>query len=378
MRSNRWSKSETGGLWLPQPSRRTILSGAVGGVALLLGCGSEKPAKTDGGDAGREGGADTGGPGGMEAGVDGHVDAGQDLALEAGQDLAPDAGQDLAPDVTQNLVRDAREDVVYDLHPETASLECTERAQQIVGPYPAPGVQLERSDIRSDPGDNGLVKPGAPLRVVIRVGSKGDAGCRPLHGAVVNAWQCDATGQYASYTVLGTGMNMFLRGYQLTDASGVVEFQTIYPGSYPGRTVHIHFAVRERERELVADLPRRRLRRSAVLPRRRHRRGRRAGAVFGRGPDSERSGRLLPGRHAGDGVPIGGPLARGARAGRVTNQLCALGQRDGVPAHVTRADALCEWDQKTSIAEIVAESRVAVNDRTYLPEPSAGSVNSRT
>ena len=28
---------------------------------------------------------------------------------------------------------------------------------------------------------------------------------------------------------------------QTTDANGLVEFETIYPGWYPGRTVHIHF-----------------------------------------------------------------------------------------------------------------------------------------
>jgi protocatechuate 3,4-dioxygenase beta subunit len=36
----------------------------------------------------------------------------------------------------------------------------------------------------------------------------------------------------------------FLRGYQLTDQAGEVRFQTIYPGWYPGRAVHIHFKIR--------------------------------------------------------------------------------------------------------------------------------------
>jgi protocatechuate 3,4-dioxygenase beta subunit len=36
----------------------------------------------------------------------------------------------------------------------------------------------------------------------------------------------------------------FLRGYQATDASGTTQFMTIYPGWYPGRTVHIHFKIR--------------------------------------------------------------------------------------------------------------------------------------
>jgi protocatechuate 3,4-dioxygenase beta subunit len=36
----------------------------------------------------------------------------------------------------------------------------------------------------------------------------------------------------------------FLRGYQLTDASGLAQFLTIYPGWYSGRAVHVHFKVR--------------------------------------------------------------------------------------------------------------------------------------
>ena len=36
----------------------------------------------------------------------------------------------------------------------------------------------------------------------------------------------------------------FLRGYQLTDQAGRVSFQTIYPGWYSGRAVHLHFKIR--------------------------------------------------------------------------------------------------------------------------------------
>jgi protocatechuate 3,4-dioxygenase beta subunit len=36
----------------------------------------------------------------------------------------------------------------------------------------------------------------------------------------------------------------FLRGYQVTDGSGAASFTTIYPGWYPGRTVHLHFTIR--------------------------------------------------------------------------------------------------------------------------------------
>jgi protocatechuate 3,4-dioxygenase beta subunit len=40
----------------------------------------------------------------------------------------------------------------------------------------------------------------------------------------------------------------FLRGYQVTKADGSTQFTTIYPGWYPGRTVHIHFKVRANSR----------------------------------------------------------------------------------------------------------------------------------
>jgi protocatechuate 3,4-dioxygenase beta subunit len=36
---------------------------------------------------------------------------------------------------------------------------------------------------------------------------------------------------------------VFLRGVQITDAQGTVEFKTIYPGHYPGRVNHIHMKV---------------------------------------------------------------------------------------------------------------------------------------
>ena len=36
----------------------------------------------------------------------------------------------------------------------------------------------------------------------------------------------------------------FMRGVQTADADGILEFQTIYPGWYGGRAVHIHVRVR--------------------------------------------------------------------------------------------------------------------------------------
>src|SRR5207248_236626 len=72
--------------------------------------------------------------------------------------------------------------------------------------------------------------------------------CTPLKGAYVDVWHCDALGVYSDVQggrgSSGTTGTKFLRGYQVTDANGIAEFLTIYPGWYQGRTVHIHFKIR--------------------------------------------------------------------------------------------------------------------------------------
>lgn len=125
----------------------------------------------------------------------------------------------------------------------TATLpQCIVSPEQTEGPYFA-DVQLNRSDIRSDPA-SGTVKEGQPLALTMRVSQISSNGCTPLEGALVDIWHCDATGVYSSFQGEGTADQKFLRGYQVTDAQGTVRFTTIYPGWYQGRTIHIHFKVR--------------------------------------------------------------------------------------------------------------------------------------
>ena len=102
-----------------------------------------------------------------------------------------------------------------------------------------------RSDIRSEPSNNS-VKEGVPLTLNIVVASIGNNSCTPLQGAQVDVWHCDAQGQYSGVSDRGfdTSGQKFLRGFQRTDASGRVQFLTIYPGWYSGRAVHIHFTIR--------------------------------------------------------------------------------------------------------------------------------------
>jgi protocatechuate 3,4-dioxygenase beta subunit len=122
--------------------------------------------------------------------------------------------------------------------------DCIVRPEQTEGPYFV-DERLNRSDIRSDP-TNGAVKEGVPLRLTIKVSRISGSRCIPLSGAYVDLWHCDAFGVYSDvrdpgFSTLG---QRFLRGYQITDATGTVQFTTIYPGWYRGRTVHIHFKIR--------------------------------------------------------------------------------------------------------------------------------------
>jgi protocatechuate 3,4-dioxygenase beta subunit len=121
---------------------------------------------------------------------------------------------------------------------------CVVRPQQTEGPYFV-DEKLNRSDIRTDPSD-GSTKPGVPLRLVFQVTQVSDNSCTPLENATVDIWHCDALGVYSDVADrhANTVGKKFLRGYQVTDARGRAEFTTIYPGWYPGRTVHIHFKIR--------------------------------------------------------------------------------------------------------------------------------------
>jgi protocatechuate 3,4-dioxygenase beta subunit len=123
----------------------------------------------------------------------------------------------------------------------TALPACVVSPEQTEGPYYA-DVQLDRSDIRSDPG-TGKVKEGLPLHLTMRVSNVSASGCAPLQGATVEIWHCDALGVYSAFEGEGTANEKFLRGHQTTDASGAARFTTIYPGWYRGRTIHIHFKV---------------------------------------------------------------------------------------------------------------------------------------
>jgi protocatechuate 3,4-dioxygenase beta subunit len=121
---------------------------------------------------------------------------------------------------------------------------CIVRPELTEGPFFV-DAKLNRSDIRVEPSDNSTVA-GTPLVLTINVASIATNACNALAGAVVDLWQCDAAGRYSDVQDqrADTRGKKFLRGSQVTDASGKTQFTTIYPGWYPGRATHIHFKIR--------------------------------------------------------------------------------------------------------------------------------------
>ena len=107
------------------------------------------------------------------------------------------------------------------------AVTCTQTAELTEGPFYF-DVDRIRSDIRED-------RQGVELRLGVRV--RAAPKCEPVQNAVVDIWHCDAEGSYSEPG------ETYLRGAQVTNADGVVEFITVYPGWYPGRTVHIHAKV---------------------------------------------------------------------------------------------------------------------------------------
>ena len=118
---------------------------------------------------------------------------------------------------------------------------CELTPEQTAGPFYFDADAI-RSDIRED-------REGTRLRLALRVRDAGS--CEPIPDAVVDLWHADAGGAYSGFDGGGgpggggraRTETRYLRGAQVTNAEGIVEFVTVYPGWYPGRTVHIHAKV---------------------------------------------------------------------------------------------------------------------------------------
>jgi protocatechuate 3,4-dioxygenase beta subunit len=122
-----------------------------------------------------------------------------------------------------------------------AALIATPR--QTMGPFYPPELPLDH--------DNDLVRvSGEAAQAIGQVthihGRVLDLGGKPITGAKVEIWQCDANGVYLHPRSGGAGRrDGGFQGYgqTLSAADGAYLFRTIRPVAYTGRTPHIHFAI---------------------------------------------------------------------------------------------------------------------------------------
>lgn len=169
---------------------------------------------------------------------------------------------------------------------------CTLTPQTTQGPYYFDADKI-RGDIRED-------REGVRLRLAIRV--QDSETCQVIPNAVVEIWHCDAAGLYSGAESLSGGGSgggpgggtppsgapggappaggtppsgapggngsgggdadltpqddkRYLRGAQVTNSDGIVQFTTIWPGWYRGRTVHVHAMVHiNNERTLTTQM----------------------------------------------------------------------------------------------------------------------------
>lgn len=125
------------------------------------------------------------------------------------------------------------------------------------GPYWLPASEVFRQDIVED-------QIGIPLQLEIGVMDVNT--CEPMENVLLSIWHCNSTGYYSSFegrdpntrfgliaaqeniTIantsdfrsLQTDNSTWLRGMWPTNGFGSAEFNTIFPGFYIERTIHIH------------------------------------------------------------------------------------------------------------------------------------------
>jgi protocatechuate 3,4-dioxygenase beta subunit len=114
----------------------------------------------------------------------------------------------------------------------SGAVKCVLTPELTEGPFYISGERIRRNITDG--------RPGAALK--LHLGVVDASSCRPLKGAAVDIWHADASGVYSGFGQ-GASSRTFMRGVQKTDSNGLAVFDTVYPGWYQGRAVHVHVKV---------------------------------------------------------------------------------------------------------------------------------------
>lgn len=110
------------------------------------------------------------------------------------------------------------------------------------GPFYPRSFPLDQdSDLVQVAGQSGRARG----TIVYLAGKLVNQNGKPISGAAIEIWQCDAGGVYHHVGSASSGADPNFQGYgkTLTAADGAFRFRTIKPVRYPGRTPHIHVIV---------------------------------------------------------------------------------------------------------------------------------------
>src|SRR4051812_24855877 len=109
----------------------------------------------------------------------------------------------------------------------SGAVRCVLTPELTEGPYYIAGEKVRRDITDGRPG----------TRLMLRTTVVDASTCKAIRGAAVDVWHADASGVYSGFGD-GAASQTFMRGVQKTDARGLAVFKTVYPGWYPGRSVH--------------------------------------------------------------------------------------------------------------------------------------------
>ncbi|KAM0345715.1 hypothetical protein ACHAPU_006370 [Fusarium lateritium] len=113
-----------------------------------------------------------------------------------------------------------------------ANTSCILSPEVTAGPYYILGEYLRSNVIEKEYCD------GVPLFLEVQYVDVSTCGGVP--NLATDVWNCNATGVYSGVSSQAGLNTTFLRGIQITDHDGVVQFETIFPGHYEGRATHTH------------------------------------------------------------------------------------------------------------------------------------------